>query len=82
MNPITTDGIPDRSSIIGFSVSLTAAGATSARYAAQATPTGTAIAVATTVTHSVATKKDVMPKVGGSETGYHFVPNRNSQGGV
>ena len=40
------------------------------------------MAVATRVTQSVATKKDVMPKVGGSETGYHFVPKRNSQGEV
>jgi hypothetical protein len=40
------------------------------------------MAVATMVTQSVATKKGMMPKVGGSETGYHLVPKKNSQGGV
>ena len=45
-------------------------------------PIGTAIAVATAVIISVATKKGIMPKVGGSETGYHLVPKKNSRGEV
>ena len=40
------------------------------------------MAVATKVTQRVATKKGMMPKVGGSETGYHCVPKKNSHGGV
>ena len=43
MNPITTEGMPASTSIVGLSSSRTQRGATSARYTAQATPTGTAI---------------------------------------
>src|SRR4030042_6357335 len=41
---------------------------------------GTAAAVAIKVIISVDTKKGNTPKVGGSETGYHLVPNRNCHG--
>jgi hypothetical protein len=42
---------------------------------------GTAAAVAIKVIIKVDTKKGRIPKVGGSETGYHLVPNKNSHGG-
>ena len=82
MKPMTTEGIPDSSSIRGFTVSLILDEAISARYAAQAIPIGIAIAVDTRVIIIVDTKKGSMPKVGGSETGYHLVPEKNSHGGV
>jgi hypothetical protein len=41
---------------------------------------GTDIIVAIKVIISVDTKKGKIPKVGGSDNGYHLVPNKNSQG--
>ncbi len=43
---------------------------------------GTATAVEITVIIKVDIMNGAMPNVGGSDMGYHLVPNRNSQGGV
>ncbi len=63
-NPTTTDGMPARISTAGFRISRRRGGANSDRKAAQATPNGTAITRAPTVTMSVLTIRERIPYLG------------------
>src|SRR5512136_1028307 len=64
--PRTTEGIPARSSIIDFVMSLIEAGAISEMYTALSTPSGTAIRQENTVTTTEPKIRGHIPYAGGS----------------
>src|SRR6478609_8941322 len=68
-NPSTTDGMPASSSTTGFTISRVRAPAYCDTYTAAPTPSGTANAMATTVTLSVPMMSGQTPNFGMSETG-------------
>ena len=67
--PSTTDGMPAKSSIAGFTTSRTALGAYSAMNMAQPIPSGTLISIASSVTLSDPTKSGMTLNLAGSPTG-------------
>ena len=77
MKPITTDGMAARSSMPAFRISLVLRGAISAMYRALATPRGTEIAAAPSVTSTEPSTSGNTPNCGGSDMGYQFAPRRN-----
>src|SRR5450756_1616767 len=69
----TMEGKPANNSMIGLMISRKVGVAISARKADAATPIGTAMTKAVSVTIRLPTMKERIPKTGGSETGYQSV---------
>src|SRR5579883_1608727 len=80
-NPITTDGIAARSSIVGFRTSRSQPGETSARNVAAASPSGTAITRAPAVTTIDPSASGTRPKTGGFLIGSQRVSVRKEPTG-
>jgi hypothetical protein len=73
-NPSTTDGMPARSSMVGFSTSRSRRGANSEVKSAAATPIGVATAIATRVTFKVPTNSGIIEYFGTLLTGCQTKP--------
>jgi hypothetical protein len=78
-NPNTTEGMPARTSIKGFSKSATFGFATSAIYIAQAIPRGTAKIIEPAVTRREPKNRGNSPNSLFTDSGYHNFPVRKSR---